>query len=352
MITPPQKNEIQQNRINSQIVRNQRSSSFELLRIVCILFIVAGHMFMGHDWADNMLDSTIKIGLRPMFSVGVNCFVLISGWFGIKLNWRKLRNLNSMVTFWTITLGVFAIVLGLHAINLRKDILLLLPVLTKQYWFITIYFVLCVISPALNILVEHIEKDAFKKLLIAMFILFVALPTIAFILNFESITNDAGYGIVNFVFLYLLGRYLRLHYVSKYNKYTDLAGYFSAVILCGVVQIAISKVLGFEFTSFGSYDTIFIFFGAVFLFMFFSKLNFKSRVVNWMATFCLATYIIHLHPWIFAWLYQDFLGGNTIQGFPYLIFICAMPFITFAACIALESVRQFVFKCAALPFKD
>jgi hypothetical protein len=176
-----------------------------------------------------------------------------------------------------------------------------------------------------------------------MFGMFVIIPTLASTLFFNSITTDSGYGIVNFVFLYLLGRYMRLYYVSKYNKYVDLAGYFSAVILCGIVQIILSKILGFEFTSFISYDTIFMFFGSVFLFMFFTKLKFSSKIVNWVATYCLATYIIHLHPWLFAWLYQDFLGGNTIHGSQYLIFIVIMPFVTYLACIILEYARQLLF---------
>ena len=300
-------------------------------------------MFMGHDWANTTCDATLSVGFRSFFTVAVNCFVLISGWFGIKRNWQKLIRLNTMTTFWVLVLCALAVALGLHTVDLRKDILMLFPVLTKQYWFITVYFALCVVAPALNLLVEHIEAKQFKQLLTLLFAMFVVLPTIGFLFNFSSITGDAGYGIVNFMFLYLTGRYLRLHYKSTVSKYADLGGYFVSALLCGVAQVGLSRILGFKFAAFFSYDTVFQFFGAVFLFMYFTKIQLTSRFINRIAGFCLATYVIHLHPWLFKWLYQDFLGGNSIHGSRYLVFILIMPVLTLIACALMESLRLSIF---------
>jgi hypothetical protein len=322
----------------------ERNSAFELLRIICILFVVAGHMWMGHKWNGTGTDEFIKLGLRPLFMVAVNCFVLVSGWFGITLKWQKLWRLNTMTTFWTVVLAALAFVCGVHTLDIRHDILLLFPVLTKQYWFITVYFVLCILSPALNVLVEHLDKEAFRKLLLYSFILFVLLPTIAFALNFNSITEDAGYGIVNFMFLYLLGRYLRKHYKSRRNKYLYLVGYFLATLCCGVVQIIFSRVLGFEFTSFISYDTVFVFLGAVFLFLFFTRVSFTSPIVNRLATFCLATYVIHIHPLWFKYLYQEILQANVYHGGSFLLFVVSVSLLTFLTSVVLEYARQLLFR--------
>jgi hypothetical protein len=142
----------------------------------------------------------------------------------------------------------------------------------------------------------------------------------------------------------MLGRYLRLYHVSSLSKWQDLMLYFGSVLAAGASQLLLTKVLGFEFSSFISYDTIFMFFGAVGLFMFFSKLNFTSRTINWLATFCLATYVIHLHPWTWEWYFQTFLRGNDIHGIAYLLFIFIVPFLTFAACVILEFIRRTIFR--------
>jgi hypothetical protein len=299
---------------------------------------------MGHKWDDSNTSDLIKLGIRPFFMVAVNCYILISGWFSINYNFKKLIKLNTMVTFWTVLIGALAVIFGLHQISIRQDILMLFPVVTKTYWFITVYFVLCFLAPYLNKLAANLSKEEFKRLLKISFLLFVILPTIAFTFNFQSITQDAGYGIVNFMFLYMTGRYLRLHHVSRLSKWQDLMIYIAAATASGVCQICISKALGFEFTSYLSYDTIFQFFGAIGLFMFFSKVNITSQTINKVATFCLATYVIHLHPWTFKWLLQDLLHGNEISGAAYLLYILFVPFIIFAICIALEWLRQLVMR--------
>lgn len=320
-----------------------RQSNFELLRIVCILLVVAGHMFQSHSWDNSTPSFIIKIGLQPFTVVAVNCFVLISGYFSIRLNWRKLIQLNNMVTFWCIVLCLIAIITGLHELNITKDILWLFPVLTKRYWFISVYFALCLIAPFLNNIVEKSNQRELRNILIILCCIFVALPTLSYLLNFPSITEDAGYGLANLILLYLIGRYIKLYYKSSLNKWIDFGGYTLCMFTCGITQLFFTKLLGFEFTSFISYDSIFPFIGAILLFMFFSKINLNNKFINYMASFCLAIYIIHLHPWTFNWFYQDFMGGNRITGWNYLLFIISMPLLTFLLCLVLEQFRLFIF---------
>lgn len=324
---------------NSQLFLSRRSN-FEALRVVSILLIIAGHMWMEHDWGNSMWSTFAVVGVRPFTAVGVNCFVLISGWFGIKLNWRKLWSLNIMTTSWIVVLGIIAIAIGLHEVDVRKDVLMLMPVLTKRYWFITVYFALCIISPLLNRLVGSLSQNEFRYGLLSLILLFICVPTLGYLFNFPSITNDSGYGLGNFIMLYLLGRYLKLHYKSNINKWIDLIGYILCMGFCGLFQFVYSLILGFEFTSFISYDTVFVFFGSILLFMFFAKCDFINRTVNWIASFCLATYVIHIHPWMFPWVYQDLLYGNNLNGWSYGAFILIIPFVTLLICVSMESMRR------------
>ena len=67
-----------------------RDSNFECLRIVAMLMILNLHSFVGSGRITvSDIDTFIIIDyLRESFSIcAVNCFVLITGYFG--LNWKR-----------------------------------------------------------------------------------------------------------------------------------------------------------------------------------------------------------------------------------------------------------------------
>lgn len=318
--------------------KKQHSSNFELLRIVCMLLIICGHIVMVHGY-DEVGDSSwyIKQVVNPFCTVAVNVFVLISGYFGIKQNKKKLWKLIWMVTFYCAVFLCLSLYLGIHQLSIMKDWMQLVPVVTKQYWFITVYFALCLVSPFLNKLVEVLEKEMYKKLLLTCFALFVVLPTFAVILNFKTITLDSGYGLINFMFLYLLGRYIRLHYTPSWNKY--LFAYFCSMSVMAAFQILYSKLLGFDFDALISYDTLFTFTGAVSLFFFFQQLGFTSKIINALAAPCLAVYVIHINPIIFRPLFENVLHVNSYYGMNYIASLVLFPFVIYITCAILESLR-------------
>lgn len=327
-----------------------RSSNFEALRIVCMLFIVANHMIMWHKFESESLDGILRCGLRPFFSVNTNCFVLFSGWFGIKLKLKKILKLNSSLTFWTFVLCAFALLYGLHEIAPMRDLLMLVPLLTKRYWFITVYVGLCFLAPYLNLFASSLPKNEFKKLLITCVVLFVLLPTLGAIFNFGSLTLDSGYGIVNFVVLYLFGRYMRLHRTPQRPAWHYFLAYALLMGTCGIFQIMYSQILGFEFTTLTSHDTFFEFFGAIALFCAFSRLRFANRFVNTMATACFAVYIIHFHPWTGKWTYESLLGIESATDAWFLFYLFVVPMLTFFCCFILEQLRIVLYKVTKLIF--
>lgn len=322
------------------IVRNKRSSNFELLRIVCMLLIIYGHIMMVHGY-EEVGDTSWLINhmFGPFCDIAVNVFVLISGYFGIKLTTKKLWKLNWMVTFYCVVFLLMGYAMGFHGFEARKDWMQFVPVVTKQYWFITVYFALCLVSPFLNKLVEVLEKEMYKKLLLTCFALFVVLPTFADILNFKTITLDSGYGLINFMFLYLFGRYLRLHFTPTWSKYKYLLAYFCSMSIMAAFQILYSKLLGFDFDALISYDTLFTFIGAVCLFLYFQQLRFTSKLINALAAPSLAVYVIHINPIIFRPLFADVLNVKGYNGVSYIVCLILLPFAIYLACAGVEMIR-------------
>lgn len=114
--------------------KSERQPNFEVLRIVLMLLIIAGHitMYSGKLQEIGTTDYYITNLCRSFTMVAVNAFVLLTGYFGTNRNWEKLLKLDIRVCFYTWIGFVLAVILGVHTISLTKDIQLLFPVITKQ----------------------------------------------------------------------------------------------------------------------------------------------------------------------------------------------------------------------------
>lgn len=71
-------------------MKGQRQTNLEILRILCMLFIVAGHVSSRSEFES--FHSTITIAPHA-----VNCFVLISGYFLIASKFKFARVLRTVL---------------------------------------------------------------------------------------------------------------------------------------------------------------------------------------------------------------------------------------------------------------
>lgn len=319
----------------------KRDSNFELLRICLMLMIIGGHVMMNHKepFILNSSDEIIKLFFRGAFCVAVNAFVLISGYFGIQFKKDRLIRLVIQTLFYSSVFMLLAVYMGWHRFSPIPDAYAFLPILTKQYWFVTCYVVLYVIAPWLNIWVENLEKDMYKRFLMVGFLIVYVWPTISFLFNTPQFIGDSGFGIVNFCYLYMLGRYLRIHYVDKSSSYYYLGGYLMSVVLLFICQYTISWVLGFEFTSWISYNTLFCFVGSICLFMAFKNIKIYSKVINYWAKPCLAVYLIHMASCVLAVL-CNYIGVQHYHGLSWIFLIFTLPIAIYFICAVIEIGRQ------------
>lgn len=327
-------------------IKKERNSSIELLRICCMLMIIAGHVMMNHkiQYSLTDIDEFINLFFRGAFCVAVNAFVLISGFFGIIFKKDRLARLIFQTFFYSSTFMIIAVLLGWHTVNPRTDFFAFIPILTKQYWFVTCYVILYIISPWLNIWVDNLERTDFRRFLFVGLLIVYVWPTFNYLINAPQFIGDAGYGIVNFVYLYMLGRYFRLYYTCRHTSMYYWGGYILSSMALFLCQYGLSWLLGFEFTSWISYNTVFCFLGSVCLFMAFKKMSFHSTIVNYWAKTCLAVYLIHMSPYIFNQLCLT-VGLQDYHGFSYLLLIFALPILIYLICAIIEILRFQLLGC-------
>lgn len=322
-----------------------RNSNFELLRIVCMLFIILGHISGVHRGSIDFtsFDYWVDFMLMPFVCVAVNSFVLISGYWGINFKTERLLKLNWQTWFYSVLIFMGTLMLGWHSFSLTKDLGVFIPIFSKKYWFITTYFALYLLSPILNNFSSCLSQKKFKFVLYIGFFLFYVWPTVSFLLNTDQLVDDSGYGIVNFSYLYLLGRYIRLYSFDKIAKKYYLLGYFLCSTLCFLFQLLLSLVLGFEFTSWQSYNSIFILCGSVCLFLYFSQQNIQITAINKLAKSCLAVYLIHTGPGLWQTMWKK-LEIKDFSGFEYIIVLIFVPVFIYLFCTLIDHIRIFLFK--------
>ena len=187
-----------------------RKSNFELLRIVAMIMITMFHyaLYSGFNFPAGTLSFNqlyidfIKIGGK----IGVNIFILISGYFLIKSKENKISKLLKFwlqVFFYSVVIYIIALCLKIENFTVINFIKSIFPITFRTWWFASVYFVLYLIYPYLNILLNNLTKEQYKKLLLLMTICWSLIQTLTN-QNFEG--ND----LIWFIYVYSIAGYIRL----------------------------------------------------------------------------------------------------------------------------------------------
>lgn len=203
----------------------KRDSGLELLRIICIFLIILMHSF-GMVKDDCSTDNVYLTGgiINAIGNVGVSCFLLISGYFGVKFKVDKFIYLIFITTLYTV---FSSIICQSQIVDIIKSFIVI-PIYGN--WFISCYLILMLVSPFIEKLIESISKTEFKILIIALFITLSFLPTV-FVSYYHTVITSGGKCLVYVIFLYFIGRYIGLYKKDwKYNN-LSLIGCFLTVIM-------------------------------------------------------------------------------------------------------------------------
>lgn len=320
--------------VSKQSNSNSRVSSFELLRIICIVGIVIMHMDGAYlsEWRGVSLiwpEFT-----NALFQCCVTIFVLISGYFKIKRTSKRVLKLEFKVLFYSILSGV----LGYILLNkpLKTLLLSFLPILTNRYWFLTCYMILLLLSPFINNFVDYIDKRTFQRLLFLLIAVFYIMPTILYF----DITNDKGKGILNMLTVYLIGAYIRKYGKEHYKKRTLIYVFFAALLFSFTVNLSLSCFLksGAHFPL--SRDcSIFILAEAVTVFLLFREIKIKSALVNSVSKHVVAAYMFEdaLRGCLMHYLYDWSVHTKYLYWF-LLNIVISVSIV--AVCFAFDFVRD------------
>ena len=136
-------------------MKGNRQANIELLRILAMFMILVIHANMISLPRPSQIDLTeapspviMRYFIESLGIVGVNIFVLISGWFHINTRAKSFMALVfQVITLWGV-IYLFLIVCGVAKLTVSG--LLEVVFFTRWGWFIKAYIVLMILAPVLN----------------------------------------------------------------------------------------------------------------------------------------------------------------------------------------------------------
>jgi hypothetical protein len=327
--------------------KKTRDSNMELLRIVAMLLVMivhASYRALGLPTLEMLVEDPQSGFLRLLtesFSImAVNVFVMLSGWYGIRLRWSRLAELLFQVLFFgLVCVGIAYIATGSLPTSIAKCVLMLGE---GDYWFVKTYLALYLLSPVLNAFVEHASRRQMETTLLT---LFAFQWVFGWIFN-ATIWLNGGYSLPSFVCLYLLARYMNIHRprFTKFGRQTDISIY---IVTCAFMTVSIFLLkryfnLGGVLYYYNSPTAIL---AAAYLLLFFSKLHLQSRIVNWVAISALAIYLTHSNSYLCHYYDGTIrLWCDQLALPSFLLYMVALIAVVFVGSILLDKVRLLVWR--------
>lgn len=265
-----------------------RNSSIELLRIISIFFIVMMHICALLDYDNSLLSNKLfLIIVNSTGNIGVSCFVFISGYYGVNF---KIRKFVYLVSISLLYIWFVELLIGRYD-NLLKYVVQSLP--ACKMWFISCYMILMLLSKYLNKFAETLTAIEYKKMLMISCVIFCVVPMLFKTGDNNVILHFGGKNLSYFMFLYLIGRYIKLHHDVNYKSWKLIMTHISATLIIFCLNVLSRLVLEKENMVY-SYDcSPFILISALSVFYYFKHFVYSCRVINYIASSVLAFYLLN-----------------------------------------------------------
>lgn len=294
----------------------KRQGNFDVLKIIAIFLIALHHYAIWSGWKfdpgihlNKLTAQTLVMGGK----LGVNLFVMITGYFMINSK-PKIKNLATIwVETTVITLFVYLTTIFFHLdgqvfkpfIFIRR----LFPVVFGQYWFVVAYSLLYLSIPMINTVLLSSNLIKIKKGLFTGFIV-LSISTYFYLNRGLNFSHP-----IWLAYVYCIGAYIRLN-KDQYSKisssrniaYILVTILFSVLINIGLQylfskpNLAITQTIDF----FGWTETIFysrdasplMLILAVLIFILFMNIKFPARkLYSYLSRAAFAVYLLHTAPW-------------------------------------------------------
>lgn len=332
-----------------------RSSNIELLRIVCMFFVVARH-FVGQSGVEELYDYSLAPTANMLWmqfwgmwgKTMINAFVLITGYFMCTgcLTKHRLMKIAFPMVFWHFAIYFLFLLFGCESaspVALFKVCTHFFGAINKGFSVSFFWFYLGI--PFYNLLLKSLDRKTHALLAGLLCLQFTVAST--FFFNTGAFNHTFWY-----MTLYFVGSYIRLYPMSWMSK-----NRICVPILLGCIGIAHLEVIVADYAvAYGFTKSIFEYWLVcdsdkllalvigVLLFLTFKNLKVgQSRIVNTIASTTFGILLIHSSSSAirkFLWIdLFDVAGHYGLSTCKLVAFSVGAVACVYVVCSALEFLR-------------
>lgn len=340
---------------------NIRQSGIELLKIVAILLICLSHCtqtlerFMDFQAYTTDFQLIFLRLLKFNGQIGNIIFIICSSWFLANSKKSKANKaINLALDSQLISVGIFAVyvacsIFSSFHIGFSNYLENIFPDWFAQVWFVPTYIIFYLIHPYLNNIIQSISQQEHFFICIFSFVVY----GIGGLIGAKPAFSD----LLGFVMIYFLVVYLKKYKKDKCDNVKKNAIIYFSLLLLFIVAVIAKNFLALKWPIFGSYPKIDNYNLSIFLlpmminfFYLFLKLDFKSKIINYLSSCSLFVYCIHENYYVrellrpkFYQIMMDRFGSDKYLIYLLILFVI----VVISAFAAAAFYKSFIHKYTA-----
>lgn len=336
-----------------------------------MLFIVAHHYVVNSGLLNVMGQDPLSIKSLLLYwfgmwgKTGINCFVLITGYFMCQssITIRKFLKLLLEIELYKILIYTIFVLTGYENFSLNGLVMAILPTnqISTNFSGCFLFFYLCI--PFLNILIHNLNQRKHLLLIVLCLIMYTVYSTVP---RFHVTMNYVSW----FCVLYFLSSYIRMYgfITPPYTKSKNCIGLISrffrgytninncwgwltfAMVLLSMISVTttifINRQIGLSIRPYRwveDSNALLAVLTAICSFMYFKDLNIKyNRFINLVGSCTFGVLLIHANSDTMRhWLWKDILDNVGFYSTNYCIVHAVLSVIMiFCICTLIDYLRQ------------
>ena len=265
--------------------------NIERLRVISCFFIILLHVWAPVRLSVSGQNRNFCTIVNGICNTGVSCFVLISGFFGVKLKWRRIVELTVAASGYSLLALGISCLLGVEKyVSVGALLKASFPIIFNQNWFICCYIALLLFSPFINEYLDSISIQKHLYLCVTLLIIFSIIPTFFY----YELPGTSCKGLFHIIMVYTIGKF-----IAKWGGMKKIRT--KMIILLLICSVGITILANFALLLFTGEDkeyfsrdcSVFIIISSILIFLITLKASETKVKYTKVSRYCLDIYLIH-----------------------------------------------------------